>query len=80
MGFSDAALKQDIQKVGQVGDVNLYRWKWNDTAKAIGADKEPSTGVIAQEVEAKYPQRVIKDASGFRRVDYAGLYSDLGAL
>lgn len=78
--FSDAALKQDIQKVGQVGDVNLYRWEWNDTAKSIGADKYPSTGVIAQEVETKYPKRVIKDASGFRRVDYAGLYSDLGAL
>lgn len=78
--FSDAALKQDIQRVGQVGDVNLYRWEWNDTAKSIGADRYPSTGVIAQEVETKYPKRVIKDASGFRRVDYAGLYSDLGAL
>jgi hypothetical protein len=78
--FSDAALKDNIQKVGNVNDINLYRWEWNDIAKAIGADKYPATGVIAQEVEAKYPQHVARDVTGFRLVDYAGLYSELEAI
>jgi hypothetical protein len=77
--FSDAALKKNIKKVGQINGVNLYRWDWNKEAKSIGADQYPSTGVIAQEVEEKYPEHVIIDETGYRRVNYSGLYSDLGA-
>ena len=76
---SDARLKENVQKVGSRNGVNLYTWDWNDTAKSIGADKYPATGVIAQEVEAKYPQHVVRDANGFRRVNYVGLYSELEA-
>jgi len=78
--FSDISLKKNIKKVGQINDINLYRWDWNEEAKSIGADQYPSTGVIAQEVEAKYPEHVIVDETGYRRVNYTGLYSDLGAV
>ena len=80
MPFSDVALKKNIKKVGQINDINLYRWDWNEEAKSIGADQYPSTGVIAQEVEKKYPEHVIIDGTGYRRVNYTGLYSDLGAV
>ena len=78
--FSDAALKKNIKKVGQINGVNLYRWDWNEEAKSIGADQYPSTGVIAQEIEKKYPEHVIIDKTGYRRVNYSGLYSDLGGI
>ena len=78
--FSDISLKKNIKKVGQINDINLYRWDWNEEAKSIGADQYPSTGVIAQEVEAKYPEHVIIDETGYRRVNYTGLYSDLGGI
>lgn len=78
--FSDITLKKNIKKVGRINDLNLYRWDWNEKAKFIGADHYPSTGVIAQEVERKYPEHVIIDETGYRRVNYTGLYSDLGTV
>jgi hypothetical protein len=75
--MSDARLKDDVTKVGEINGVNLYRWKWNDEAKQLGADGHPETGVMAQEIEATHPQHVHIGADGYRRVNYVGLFNEL---
>ena len=55
----------------------VHTWEWNDTAKALdakyGASAEDGgyapTGLIAQDVQAKYPDAVIIDAKGYLTID-----------
>lgn len=75
--FSDARLKDDVTKVGEVNGVNLYSWKWNGEAKRLGAEGQPEIGVMAQEIEKTHPQHVHIGADGYRRVDYVGLFNEL---
>ena len=67
--FSDARLKEDIQPIGVVNGHNLYTWKWNNEAIALGADQQPNYGVIAQEV-AHIDGAVFEDESGYLKVNY----------
>lgn len=70
---SDIELKENIRKVGDY-DNNLgwYEWDWNDKAKEIGVEAEPTAGFLAQEVLEVEPEAVtIKD--GYYAVDYARL-------
>jgi hypothetical protein len=49
-------------------------WTWNEQAGPLG--KQPGSaeaGVIAQEVEAVFPELVDTSPEGFKRVDYTGL-------
>jgi hypothetical protein len=49
-------------------------WTWNEQAGPLG--KEPGSadaGVIAQEVEAVYPELVETSPEGYKRVNYTGL-------
>ena len=55
----------------------IHTWEWNDTAKALDAKYGASPaggghearGLIAQDVQAKYPDAVIIDANGFLTID-----------
>ena len=70
---SDVELKENIRRVGDY-DNNLgwYEWDWNDKAKEIGVEAEPTAGFLAQEVLEVEPEAVtIKD--GYYAVDYARL-------
>jgi len=70
-GFgSDAELKKNIEKKGELEPgVGWYTWDWNDKAKEIGIDAEPTEGVLAQEVlEVKPDAVMVKD--GYYAVDY----------
>ena len=72
-GASDIELKENIRRVGDY-DNNLgwYEWDWNDKAKEIGIEAEPTAGFLAQEVLEVEPEAVtIKD--GYYAVDYARL-------
>jgi len=75
---SDVRLKENIVSAGKISDVNFYRWNWNDKAKEIGVDKHPTFGVMAQELEKSYPEYVVTGEDGYRRVNYIGLYAELG--
>ena len=69
--FSDSELKTNITKVTDVEpNIGWYTWDWNDKAKELGIDAEPTEGVLAQEVlEVKPNAVVVKD--GYYAVDYA---------
>ena len=55
----------------------IHTWEWNETAKALDAKYGASeadggyapTGLIAQDVQAKYPDAVIEDANGYLTID-----------
>lgn len=65
--FSDKRLKTDIKDTGaRVAGIPVKDWKWKGTG-------ERDTGVIAQDVERKFPRLVEMDPSGYRKVNYGGL-------
>jgi len=75
MAASDINLKDAITKIGQLSDtIGLYRWKWNDTAKALGITT-PEAGVLAQEVEAVMPKAVSTAPNGFKQVNYDMIFN-----
>ena len=55
----------------------IYDWVWNDAARRLdpkyGMPVEeggyPSQGLIAQEIEAEYPDAVIEDSNGYLVID-----------
>ena len=73
MAASDIELKENIRRVGDYDDnLGWYEWDWNDKAKEIGIEAEPTAGFLAQEVLEVEPEAVsIKD--GYYAVDYARL-------
>jgi len=73
--FSDSELKTNIKKVTDVEpNIGWYTWEWNEKAKELGIDAEPTEGVLAQEVlEVKPDAVVVKD--GYYAVDYAKVLS-----
>jgi hypothetical protein len=71
--FSDARLKENITKIGTLGDLGWYEWEWNDEAKRVGADTQPNFGVIAQEVEKTKPNAVSM-YRGYLTVNYQEIY------
>jgi hypothetical protein len=66
---SDKRLKTKIKFVRQSDDgIRWYTWEWKD--KDI---KQPSYGVIAQEVQKIKPEAVITGPDGFLMVNYGAL-------
>lgn len=51
-------------------------WKWRDDAPEQ-AKQQPGMGVIAQEVEAVFPELVTTHDNGHKQVDYDGLIAPL---
>jgi hypothetical protein len=68
--WSDINLKKNIKHIGTYKDYNIYEWKWNNKAKELGIDTNPTIGVIAQEVEKINPNIVRKMPNGFLAVNY----------
>lgn len=71
--FSDARLKDNINRIGTLGDLGWYEWDWNSTAAAVGASLQPNYGVIAQEVAEVKPSAVSM-YRGYLKVNYKDLY------
>ncbi len=51
-------------------------WRWRDEAPP-SAKQQPTVGVIAQDVEAAFPELVTTGPDGIKRVDYLGLIGPL---
>ncbi len=68
--FSDRRVKKDIKPVGKLEGHKLYEYRYKDEP----ADAPKHTGVMAQEVEKKRPDAVLKNENGIRMVDYGSLF------
>lgn len=77
MASSDRRLKKNIQHIDTIDGVKFYTWQWNETADQIGVSGDRTVGVIAQELEAIYPELVIEGSDGYLRVNYGGLAKKL---
>ena len=75
---SDTRLMKNVMPVSVLENgMVLHDWEWNDTARQLsskyGLSVEeggyPSSGLIAQDVEAIYPDAVIVDADGYLVID-----------
>ena len=74
--ISDARLKDNITPIGHYDGFVIYKWKWNDKAKEIGADALPNIGFIAQEVMEIMPDAVMVGSDGYYRVNYSMILED----
>jgi len=72
--FSDERLKDNVKKIGSLGELGWYEWDWNQEAHNIGAADQPNFGVLAQEVVKVQPDAVHMDAAtGYMQVTYSAL-------
>ena len=67
---SDVRLKKDIQYYDTIKGIKYYTWEWNAEGKRVGADQFPTYGVLAQQVQKKYPNAVVKGSHGYLTVNY----------
>jgi hypothetical protein len=58
----------------KLGHVHGVTWVWDEQAGPLGKIPGSSdAGVIAQEVEAMFPELVVTTPEGHKRVNYTGL-------
>jgi hypothetical protein len=58
----------------QLARLKGVTWTWNEEAGAVGKEPgAPDAGVLAQDVEAVFPELVVTMADGWKRVNYTGL-------
>jgi len=68
---SDIRLKTNIKRIGTLPNgLPLYQWAWNEIAKKLGIDDNPTTGVMAHEAREVMPEAVIEGEDGYLRVNY----------
>jgi hypothetical protein len=69
--MSDERLKTDIKVVGMLKNgIQLFTWKWNETAKKLGAEGQRTFGVMAQKLLETHPDAVFVGDDGYYRVNY----------
>ena len=74
---SDVRLKTNIKHLGKENGINVYSWDWNEDGKRIADPKQPTVGVMAQELRETHPHLVELGPDGFLRVDYSGLAAEV---
>ena len=68
---SDIRLKTNIKRIGTLPNgLPMYQWAWNEIAKKLGLDDNPTTGVMAHEAREVMPEAVIEGEDGYLRVNY----------
>jgi hypothetical protein len=81
--MSDPSLKTNIHKVGEYGDLNVYRWDWKEGVREnLGELASMNVGFLSDEVREKYPQHVRKVdiyGSEFDAIDYNGVLEEMAA-
>lgn len=76
--FSDERLKINVEKIGEIGDLELSEWDWDIKTKDTVIWECPRVGFIAQDVRKKYPE-FVGETCGFLFVNYVGLMAKLQA-
>lgn len=67
---SDVRLKEDIEQIGDVGGIPLYRYRY------IG-EPERHIGFMAQDMERRLPSAVHTMPDGYKAIDYGTVIADL---
>ena len=62
--------------VTRIRNLRGVRWRWRDDVPP-DVRANPQIGVIAQDVEAEFPELVSFDQRGFKTVHYEGLIAPL---
>ena len=75
--MSDVRLKTKIKHLGKENGINVYSWDWNEDGKRIADPKQPTVGVMAQELQETHPHLVELGPDGFLRVNYGGLAAEV---
>jgi len=75
--WSDTRLKENIQHLSTVDNVNYYTWDWNAEGKKLGANVQPSFGVLAQEVLKTHPHAVTQGEDGYLKVNYGMINNEV---
>lgn len=70
--FSDPRLKENVVKITEVGDLNIYQWDWAPFTKGTSIADGHTLGFMADEVEEKYPE-FVGEYCTWKFIDYAGL-------
>ena len=75
---SDTRLMKNVITLGVLENgMVIHAWEWNDTARQLSSKYGlsvteggyPSSGLIAQDVQAIYPDAVMVDADGYLVID-----------
>ena len=74
---SDTRLKKNIVKIDTLKGINFYQWDWNDEGIRIGANKHPTFGVLAQEVQKTHPEAVKTGEHGYLMVNYGMISNEV---
>jgi len=70
--FSDSRLKTNLKPTAQIlSGVPVYEWDWTEEALELGASKQLTKGVIAQDLLNTNPGAVSQHSSGYLMVDYS---------
>lgn len=79
---SDSRLKEDVELLGKhPNGLNVYKWKWNETARKNRFETYPTEGFMAQEAQKLYPEHVYRHPTGYLMLDYAALSNEvMGAI
>ncbi len=76
---SDKRFKKDVNKIQgaleKLEKLNGYTYFWNREAKSVKGinDDSEQIGVLAQEIEAVFPQLVNTDKEGYKSVNYGAM-------
>lgn len=74
--FSDPSLKENVEELGEMFDLKVYKWDWVKAAKGTIIESCMNVGFMADEVKGKYPHHVSKFCE-FLVIDYPGLIREL---
>ena len=69
--LSDVRLKTNITEAEVVDGIQYYNWEWTQQAKDLGAESNPTHGVLAQEMLTQRPEAVSVGDHGYLMVDYS---------
>jgi len=69
---SDARLKTNIKKIGQLANgLNVYTWDWKPMISKLSGNFSMTKGVMAQEAQRVAPKAVHTADNGYLAVDYS---------
>ncbi|XGC81471.1 tail fiber domain-containing protein [Bdellovibrio bacteriovorus] len=78
---SDKRFKRDVHNIEHANEklsrLRGVHFNWKTEMPVVTADREADIGVIAQEVEAIFPEAVTTDANGYKSVAYSKLVAPL---